>query len=306
MERREIGQYGRVKRYPDGTVELMAADRPLFGWSGWEEVGAHRIKSHKSNNEATPRAAASDPENIERAARRARAKLRDIALCTPFRYFVTLTLDREKVDRYDMAVITKKLNNWLDNQVRRHGLSYVLVPERHRDGAIHFHGFFNDALPVIDSGTLTNIPGRKRPGRPRSEAQRKTWLEAGARVVYNLPAWHLGFTTAIELYGEYSKAVAYVCKYIGKQTRAADPRGAAAEALPAGKVGGRWYYSGGDLGAPAVEYATLDVRAVAELPGSYTFSVPEAGASFAVWRGKENSCTENSGAETAPGGGAEP
>ena len=267
MERHSIGQYGRVKRYPDGTVELMAADRPVFGWAGWEEVGAPKVLSHRLDSEQAPtREKALDPANVERAARRARAKLRDIALCTPFKYFVTLTLDRERIDRYDVAAITKKLNNWLDNQVRRHGLSYVLVPERHKDGAVHFHGLFNDALPVQDSGTLTNIPGRKRPGKPRS------------RVVYNLPAWHLGFTTAIELYGEYSRAVAYVCKYIGKQTGG-----------EAGKVGGRWYYSGGDLGAPEVEYATLDVRAVGEMPGAYTFSVPEASATFAVWRGPDGS-----------------
>lgn len=35
----------------------------------------------------------------------------------PFTHFVTLTLDASRVDRYDMAAITRKLNAWLSNQV---------------------------------------------------------------------------------------------------------------------------------------------------------------------------------------------
>lgn len=92
----------------------------------------------------------------------------------------------EKVDRYDASAVTRKLNSWLDNQVRRKGLAYVLVAERHKDGAVHFHGFFNDALPVVDSGTLS-IGGGK-PRKPRSARERARWLEQGAHVVYNLPA----------------------------------------------------------------------------------------------------------------------
>ena len=74
--------------------------------------------------------------------RRAASKLRDIALCNDFRYFVTLTLDPAKIDRHDMDALVRVLNRWADNRVRRHGLRYVLVPERHKDGAIHLHGFF--------------------------------------------------------------------------------------------------------------------------------------------------------------------
>lgn len=61
--------------------------------------------------------------------------------------------------------------------------------------------------------------------------------------MYNLPGWTLGFTTAIELYGERRKAVGYVCKYITKAEE---------------KVGGRWYYSGGALKRPEVTYTDVD------------------------------------------------
>lgn len=214
--------------------------------------------------------------------------MRDIALCTPFRWFVTLTLDPARVNRYDVREVTRHLNHWLDNQVRRKGLAYVLVPERHKDGAIHFHGFFNDALEARDSGTVS-LPGQKAPRRPRSARQRAKWLEDGGKPVYNLPGWSWGFTTAIELYGEYDRAVSYVCKYIGKEL-APSPNG---DGLEPQKIGGRWYYSGGALGRPQVTYAELDFRQAEQEPGAYRFDLPQAGISFVQFqfqaKGGENS-----------------
>jgi len=170
-----------------------------------------------------------------------------------------------------MTAITRKLNAWLSNQVQRRGLRYVLVPERHKDGAVHFHGFFNDVLDRVDSGTMIPPEGG-RPKKPRSKAQRAAWAAGGGRVVWNLPGWSLGFTTALELVGEYSRAVSYVCKYIGKQQGGGEP---------GEKVGGRWYYSGGALERPQVALVDLDWRDLAERPGAYVFRVPEAGAVFA-------------------------
>lgn len=250
---------GRVKRYPDGTVELLACSEPIFKPDGWEDSKRNKIQKKSAKNPEK------EPNSTDRAMRRARAKMRDIALCSKFKYFVTLTLNREKVDRYNMQEITKKLNNWLDNCVRRKGLSYILVPEKHKDGAIHFHGFFNGALPVVDSGH------RDKKGH----------------TVYNLPAWTLGFTTAIELYGDYKHAVAYACKYIGKGGE---------------KIGGRWYYSGGELGYPEVSYEDIDYSEVAELPGAYTFSPEGSYKAFAIYR---TDCAEKEGNTHKIGGNRE-
>lgn len=153
--------------------------------------------------------------------RRARANLRRLALANDFRWFVTLTLDPAKIDREDAKIVAKKLGQWADNMVRRKGLKYVLVPELHKKGGIHFHGFFNDAVSIVDSGHR----------------------DSGGHVIYNLPEWTLGFTTAIELYGDYGSAVGYVTKYIGKGNE---------------KPMGRWYYSGGALAQPSKVYADLD------------------------------------------------
>lgn len=261
----EVTFSGRIKHYPDGSREVMACSKPWFRAQGWEDRRPKAKSRPKPNGEGGDTA---------RAVRRARAQVRDLALCNAFTHFVTLTLDQNRVDRYDMEAITRKLNAWLSNQVQRRGLRYVLVPERHKDGAIHFHGFFNDVLERVDSGTMIP-PGGGKPRKPRSKAQRAAWAAEGGRVVWNLPGWSLGFTTALELVGDYRRAVSYVCKYIGKQ-QASDGAGV-------DKPGGRWYYSGGELERPRVELADLDPWEVRERPGARVIEVPEAGAVFVLW-----------------------
>lgn len=163
-----------------------------------------------------------------------------------FDWFVTLTLDPSKVDRYDPAAIMKIANRWLDNMVRRHGLRYILVPELHKDGAFHFHGFFAGDLKAIDSGHL----------------------DPGGHRIYNLPQWTLGYTTAIRIYGEYQAAVWYICKYIGKQNGE--------------RPMGRWYYSGGGLKEPSAELMDVDYQEIKGWDGAWEFFTP--GGSMTIKR----------------------
>lgn len=250
----------KVITYPCGIVDLVVSSHLDFRPPGWELSGTDNSILLEGGTSGEPKERkCADPqgEDKQRSMRRARAKVRRIALANDFRYFVTLTLDGSRIDRYDMGAIVQKLNRWLDNQVRRKGLRYVLVPERHKDGAIHFHGFFNDALEVVDSGVL-DVPWSKKPLRPRNDKIRAEWIQKGGRIVYNLPGWTLGFTTAIEIYGEYPRAVAYVCKYIGKQGE---------------KPAGRWYYSGGDLRQPEIIYTDLDLDQILDQYGDRAFMV---------------------------------
>lgn len=187
--------------------------------------------------------------------------VRDYARANAFQYFVTLTLDAARVsDRYDIDACTRDIRTTLDNLVRRKGLQYVLVPEEHKDGAIHYHGFINAALPLEDSGTLSK--GGGKPRKPRSARQREQWLSEGWNVVYNVPAWKFGFSTAIELYGERDAAIGYVCKYITKAQR---------------KIGGRWYYSGGGLALPAVEYCDVAFEQLSAAAVEHRFAVDALG-----------------------------
>lgn len=223
---KEIHHNGIVYTYPGGYVDILCSSDPVFREAGWEAAEQPKVPPERGTREAGKKA---EGDDMLRSMRRARAKLRRLALANEFAYFVTLTLDQTRIDRYDGGAITKALGRWCDNMVRRKGLRYVLVPERHKDGAIHFHGFFaGDGLEVVDSGKLIA-------GRP----------------VYNLPQWPYGFTTAQRLYGEYGAAVAYCCKYVGKQDGE--------------RPLGRWYYSGGALREPGKTYVDLDFREMQEI-----------------------------------------
>lgn len=261
MDRKIIGDIThnvRIKMYPDGTQDVLVASRAIFREPGWEEERPKvKTASGKGSGEAD-----------DRARRRARSMVRDYCMAnTDLRYFVTLTIAPDKLDRYDINAIMSKANRWLDNRVRRNGLKYVLVPELHKDGAVHFHGLINEALPLVDSGTLTGGE-LKRPRKPRSKAEKSALLASGSTVVYNLPDWSYGFTTVMELYGERSKAVSYVCKYVSKTTD---------------KIGGRWYYSGGKLRKPDVIYDDADFDDVGD-GDSGRFVIPGLGVECVCMR----------------------
>lgn len=247
----DIGGNAILYQYPGGELDIVCASDKTFTPPGWESAEDFARAGRKAARPAKrEKGKKSEGEDMLRSMRRARANLRRLALANSFEYFVTLTLDPGKIDRYDGRAVVKALSQWADNMVRRHGLRYVLVPEQHKDGAFHFHGFFaGEGLEVVDSGTIS-MAGWEHPRRPCSEAERAQWLAEGGHIVYNLPQWTLGFTTALELYGTYGSAVGYVCKYIGKQGGQ--------------RPLGRWYYSGGALAKPEKTYATLDYRGLAE------------------------------------------
>ena len=287
----------RIKRYPDGSAEILIGSRPFGGgemasslpafldngeppfvYSEQETLEEERVAHDEfeyavlerqaiaSDGELLDRdanAAACHAANVRRSVRRARKAVRDLARSNDWKYFVTLTLDPEKVNRYDVEEVWKHLRHWLGNNVRRKGLAYLLVLEHHKDGALHAHGLFNDALEGVDSGTMS-LPGRKAPVKVRSEAQKAAFERAGGHVVYNLPSWGWGFSTAIELYGDMDAAVNYVCKYIGKEMDGDQLHDTGN--IPS-KIGGRWYYSGGALQRPTVEWFDVAVKDWEKVPG---------------------------------------
>ena len=115
-------------------------------------------------------------------------------------WFVTLTFDSEKVDRYDYSVVSKKLSKWLNNCRKKcPDMKYLVIPELHKDGAFHFHGLFSncDGLGFVDSGLLKD-----------------------GKIIYNIGSYRLGFTTATEVESDQA-VVRYITKYITKELCAA-------------------------------------------------------------------------------------
>ena len=174
----EITHNAKVKLYPDGTAKLIVASSPIFRAAGWEPTATQRSNAGERCGQPDERARTD-------SVRRSRQKVFDLAALNEWELFVTLTLDKERIDRYDPSAVAGRVKKWLDNGVQRHGWRYLLIPELHRDGAVHMHGLFSGGLRLVDSGHKT----------------------ARGQTIYNLPQWRYGFTTAMEVYGRGLAAI---------------------------------------------------------------------------------------------------
>lgn len=202
--------------------------------------------------------------------KRARRKIFDYIICNNFDCFITLTLNKDMINRDDYGAVIKKLKDFLSNRVRRKGLIYVGVPEYHSNGGLHFHFCVNSsAFRLSDSGTVS-VPDRKQPIK-RSTAKRLHIPESDWLTVYNVDDWSLGFSTAIKTYGDRGALAHYMRKELDKDCQK--------RMTPEGfidKIGGRWYFSGGKLKHPIIK---LDNRNFNESEG-FTYDVNCEGGKF--------------------------
>lgn len=123
---------------------------------------------------------------------RTKRNIRELALCNDFEYFVTLTLDKNICDRYDVDVAQTNLKYRLENYKRlNNDFRYLLITEKHKDGAFHFHGFFKN---VVVNDLYKN--------------------KLGYLSSHYFDKW-LGFNSFSKI-RDYEKCCNYICKYISK------------------------------------------------------------------------------------------
>ena len=147
----------------------------------------NRIKRPKKNK----------PDIFLQAIQRTKTAITDYSLCNDFQYFVTLTLDPKKIDRYDYNKIVPKITYFL----RRNLTKYLLVPEKHKDGAFHFH-------------LLANIP--------------TTQLSHTFANNYTLSTYNLGYSNArpiTQSETDRQRISYYIQKYITKDLIKTVPNG---------------------------------------------------------------------------------
>ena len=82
-------------------------------------------------------------ERLDESISRTKTRIYELARCNPWEYFITLTLDKTKIDRYDIKGFTVKFNRMISdaNKDRERKIQYMIIPEKHKNGAFHFHGF---------------------------------------------------------------------------------------------------------------------------------------------------------------------
>lgn len=73
---------------------------------------------------------------------RSKSTVLGLGLCNDWEFFTTFTLSKYKYDRFDLNTWSKDFTQYIRNQRKIHNfdIKYLLVPERHKDGAWHMHG----------------------------------------------------------------------------------------------------------------------------------------------------------------------
>ncbi len=174
----------------DNFTKVIKYNKPIkIRVSGFESV-----KKKMRSRVATQ---SNNPLYLIESIRRTKTRLSDIVLSNKFDLFCTFTFDPKKTDRHNVELCKKRMSKWLDNQNARVGkFKYLIVPERHKDGALHFHALFKSY-----SGELVNSGHFRKDGR----------------IVYNISGWKWGFSTATKIDDAGIPLVSsYVKKYITK------------------------------------------------------------------------------------------
>lgn len=239
----DIQSNARLLDYPFAASVIQVSNAPIFREPGWEPRNRAYDVPSKGNGLDPERAAACSIS-------RARCAVRNISLCNLFQYFFTWTLDPALIDRYDVDMVKKRVLKWLNNVSCRKGFQYVMVPERHKDGAIHFHGLCNLGAVTIE-----------RAVNPHTGSAIST--EKG-QTVFNMADWSLGFSTCIPIDEHYERTCNYLVKYMEKGCD---------------KVFGKWYFSSRNLrrrpDITLLQDVSYDdfIRDNADEPGLYDVSV---------------------------------
>ena len=120
--------------------------------------------------------------------KRAHERIFDIIMLNDWDYFITGTFNDKVVDGTDSKAIIKPLQDWLKNSVRRKGLRYILIPEIHKSGRVHFHGLINDSLRLSDSGRSMYMGHCFK----RTALERMGVDYSNLKTVYNIVDWRFG------------------------------------------------------------------------------------------------------------------
>jgi len=168
-----------------------------------------KVSGYEENNNKTRE---KNGEKMDESIIRTRSKILEYALCNEFEYFVTLTLNGEKVQRNDIDGYIKKLGQYIRDVRKFTGqkIEYLLIPEKHKDGENwHMHGLVKGLNDIRKFDVSENIPVRMRDKILR-------YREEGLDL-YEWPGYakRFGFC-CIEPVRDKMAVSRYITKYISK------------------------------------------------------------------------------------------
>jgi hypothetical protein len=152
-----IDNYYNIKKLDENMYKIVYCKMPIKR-AGFEDEVKFKLVRDVNDNKLS--------NNISRA----RTKVFEYAVCNDFEYFITLTINDEKLNRYDLKEYIKKLGQFIRNYRRDYDvdIQYLLIPEKHVDGAWHMHGLIKgipaEHLKINEYGYLDWEHYKKRFG----------------------------------------------------------------------------------------------------------------------------------------------
>ena len=141
---------------------------------------------------------------------RTKARIFEIAMCNPWEWFITCTLDQTKYARDDLETFRKDLAQFIRNQRKKRycDIKYMLIPELHDDGINwHMHGLINGLpLEALKQFTLQDKIPTKMKRKICEGTMLYNWLDY---------AHKFGFVS-LEAVRNSEAVSKYVTKYITK------------------------------------------------------------------------------------------
>lgn len=141
---KEVCSYAKI--YPD-SIKIIKYHRPIV-FTNFSNRGTSAILVNEENSE--------EQDYLQKSINRTKTKISDYVLCNNFTHFATFTFDpknpkvKNENNRHDFQKMSSLLKNWLKteqlNHFRHHGhkFKYLIVPERHKNGAWHFHALLEN------------------------------------------------------------------------------------------------------------------------------------------------------------------
>lgn len=197
--------------------------------------GSHGDINEKSFVSLTPlEIALRHQRSVISSTNRTKSMIYNYARGNVWQWFVTLTFNAEKVNRYDYEECSKKLRQWLNNMKKKYAsdMKYLMVPEEHKGEkseckcsqcdtiysnsqcecplcrctdkiyAWHFHGLLSS------TGSMKFILAKNKKGKV---LKTKNGLD-----IYNFGNYKMGLSTATVI-TDTAKASSYITKYITKE-----------------------------------------------------------------------------------------
>lgn len=91
-----------------------------------------------------------DSGKSDQSLSRTRRLILEKALCNNWDWFCTFTLDKKKYDRKDLLKFKTSFTQFIrDERKRDQNIKYLLIPEKHEDGAWHIHGLLAGLDEVV-------------------------------------------------------------------------------------------------------------------------------------------------------------